>query len=220
MKLVAILGSPRGMRGNTGLLMEGLLQGARDSGAEVEVFSLSEWEVHPCRGCEACHLTGKCPIKDDFARIYGEMAEADGLVLASPNYVLSVSAQMKALLDRSTGAIHLRAFEGKYAAAVVTSGSPEQAEVEEYLLRALRVLSFTTVGSVGALGWQMAQDTTRAPYLDAAAALGHKLVEAIRTRQAFPEQDEQQQMWRDRFRQLITAQKDRWKYEYACLSAQ
>lgn len=213
MKIVAILGSPHGMKGSTGQLLEGLLQGANKAGAKITTFSLAELKVKPCVSCEQCHITGKCPIKDDFNTIKEAITKADGLVLASPNYVLGVTAQMKALLDRLSGPIHTQEFNGKYAAAVVTAGS-EFAEVGEYLLHAMRIIGFTTVGSVGALGRQMMSDATRAPQLTAAVELGSKLVAAIREKQRFPEQEEERRNIRARFRQLVSMQKDHWKYEY------
>ncbi|HEY3376689.1 MAG TPA: flavodoxin family protein [Armatimonadota bacterium] len=214
MKLIAILGSPRGMAGNTGMLLSGFLQGASDAGADIDTFLLADLDVQPCRGCEACHMTGACPITDDFAVIHAAMAQADGFVLASPNYIHSVSAQMKALLDRCSGSIHLQAFTGKYAAALVTSGSADEDEVGRYLQRALRMTGCQTVGSVTALGWQMANPSLREPALADAAALGRSLVAAISTRQQFSAQDEERAMIREHMRQLVIMQKDHWPYEY------
>ncbi len=122
MKLVAIMGSPHGMKGNTGRLLSSLLDAAGDAGAQVTTFLLGDMDVAPCRGCDVCHKVGKCAIKDDFQTILAAMLDADAIVLASPNYIFSVSAQLKALFDRCCGAVHLQAMEGKYAAAVVTAG--------------------------------------------------------------------------------------------------
>ncbi len=152
MKVVAIIGSPHGMQGNTGTLLEGVLQGVRVAGAEVELFSLSEKDVQPCRGCDVCHISGDCVINDDFDEMRRTFEQAEGLILASPNYIVSVSAQLKALLDRCAPLLHLQSLEGKYGAAVVTSGGPGSADVEQYLLHFLRSLGYATVGSVGGLG--------------------------------------------------------------------
>ena len=214
MKLVAILGSPRGMWGNTGTVLEGVLQGARDAGAEVTTFLLGELNVEPCNGCEACHITGACPISDDVAPILQAMAEADGLVLASPNYVRNITAQMKALLDRCSGPIHLQSLTGKYAAAVVTAGGADDDGVDTYLLRAARLLGYTTVGSLSTPAWALARPETRDPLLAAAAALGTQLVEATRIQQRFPEQEEERQAIMTRMRQIVTMQKEHWTYEY------
>lgn len=214
MKLTAIIGSPHGLKGNTGLLLESVMTGARDAGAEVPLFSLAELTVKPCNGCEACHIVGDCAISDDFETIKDALLASDGLILASPNYIINVSAQVKALLDRCSGPIHTQAFEGKYAAAVVTSGGGNSEEVEAYMLRALRMTGYTTVGSVGALAWQLLREETRTPLLTAAQALGAALVEAIRTKQAFPEQDTEHQAIQERMRQLVTMQRDHWPFEY------
>lgn len=214
MKLVAILGSPHGAQGNTGMLLDGVLQGARAAGADVTLYSLSNLDVQPCRSCEGCHIVGDCPIADDFPTIKDAITEADGVILATPNYIMNVSAQLKALLDRCSGPIHTQEWEGKYAAAIVTSGSGGSDEIEAYLLRALRMLGFTTVGSAGALGWQLNKPELREKLQATAAELGKQLVEAIRAQKRFPEQDEERNAFMNRFQQLVTMQKDHWKYEY------
>lgn len=214
MKLVAILGSPRGMAGNTGTVLEALLTGARGSGAEVTTFSLAELDVQPCTGCEACHIAGNCPTTDDFAPILEAMSEADGLVLASPNYIRNVTAQMKALLDRCSGPIHTQALAGKYAAALVTAGGADDDGVDSYLLRALRLLGYTTVGSSNTPAFQLIRPDTREAVLASSAELGRKLIEAIRTQQRFPEQDEERNAVMARMRQIVTMNKERWAYEY------
>ena len=219
MKLVAIIGSPRGMQGNTGIVLEGLLAGAREAGAEIETFSLAELDVQPCRSCEGCHITGECPIDDDFDTLKAALAASDGLILASPNYIMSVTAQIKAVLDRCSGLIHTQSLDGKYAAAVVTSGSGGTDDVAAYMLRALQMIGYLGVGSVGALGWELVRPETREAHLAAAKALGHELVEAIRTRRRFPEQEAGRKMIMERMQQLVTMQKDHWRFEYDYWSA-
>jgi len=214
MKLVAIIGSPRGMAGNTGTVLEALLHGARGSGADVTTFSLAELDVQPCTGCEACHITGNCPTSDDFAPILAAMSEADGLVLASPNYIRNVSAQMKALLDRCSGPIHTQTLAGKYAAALVTAGGADDDSVDTYLLRALRLLGYTTVGSVNTPAFLLFRPDTREAVLTSAADLGRNLVDAIRTQQRFPAQDAERSAIITRMRQIVTMNKERWAYEY------
>ena len=152
MKIVTILGSPHGPNGATGSVLNDLVSAARAAGADVTSFSLTETEVQPCRACDACHRTGTCPIKDQFLTIRDAMMAADGIVLASPNYIFSVSAQLKTLMDRCCGPLHCHSFQDKHAAAIVTSGGPESAEVGAYLERFLRCLGCWTVGSVGAAG--------------------------------------------------------------------
>lgn len=214
MKIAAIIGSPHGMKGQTGILLDAMLDAMREAGAEVTTFELSAMTVKPCRGCDACHRKGTCAIDDDYKIIRAAMLEADGIVLASPNYFVSVSAQLKAMIDRCCGLIHLQAIDGKYGAAVVTSGGPGGDEVESYMLRFMRSLGYATVGSVNALGWQMRVDGMKEPNLQAAAALGVQLVNAIKERRQFPEQAPEREAIMERMKGLMIAQKDRWTYEY------
>ena len=214
MKLVAILGSPHGMKGNTGKVLDALIAAAKGRGADVTLFCLGELKVQPCRACDTCHKTGKCPIPDDFNAIKDAMLAADGIVLASPNYIFSVSAQMKCLFDRWCGPLHLQAMEGKYGAAIVTSGGAESPEVENYMLRFLRAMGCWTVGSVGAEGWKVANPATAEPVLKAAAALGNGLVDAIETKASYPNQLPERRAFHERMKALVTMRKADWAFEY------
>ena len=214
MKLVAILGSPHGAKGNTAKVLDALLDAARGRGAEVALFSLAQLKVEPCRACDTCHKTGKCPTRDDFATIRDAMLAADGIVLASPNYIFSVSAQMKCLMDRCCGPLHLQAMEGKHAAAVVTSGGAESPEVEAYMLRFLRAMGCWTVGSVGAEGWKLSDAAMSRPVLQLAADLGIGLVEAIEKKATFPNQLPERRAFHERMKGLVVMMKDHWTFEY------
>jgi multimeric flavodoxin WrbA len=214
MKIIGILGSPHGWKGSTAILLKELARGAEESGTDVTLFSLNECEVKPCSGCDACHKTGACIIKDDFPRILAALETADGIVLASPNYIFNVSAQLKALLDRCCGPIHLQSMSGKYGAAVVTSGGPGSAEIETYLLRVMRSLGCWTVGSVGCLGAQLQQPKTGMEHLAAAAELGRQLATAIRAQQKYPEQEAERQAFFQRMKELVCWRRDEWPHEF------
>lgn len=94
-----INGSPRA-RGNSDLLCDALIRGARESGHTVEKISLRDKTIAPCRACYACFRTGRCIQQDDMAEILQKVAQAEVLVLASPTYFLSMSGQMKVMIDR------------------------------------------------------------------------------------------------------------------------
>lgn len=113
MKIVSIIGSPRGTKGNTAALVKILLEGAKNEGAITEIICIRGREVRPCKACDICHREGACPQKDEFNSIKGKVLEADGIVLASPNYIVNVSAQLKAFLDRCCGLVHCQSFENK-----------------------------------------------------------------------------------------------------------
>jgi len=214
MKIVAVLGSPHGTEGSTGRLLAGVMESARSAGAEVTAHVLAGMKVQPCRGCAACHKTGECVMRDDFKQIKDSLLAADGVVLASPNYIFSVTAQMKAMMDRCSCPLHCQAMEGKYGASVVTSGGSGGEEVEGYLLRFLRALGCRTVGGVTAEARQLEEESSRGLKYGEAAMLGARLVEAIRTRAAFPDQDNEHAAFFQRMRELVSFRKDEWPYEF------
>ena len=100
MKILAIVGSPRS-GGNTSYLVDVTLQEAAKQGLETEKIVLSKYNVNPCQGHENCSAFSECPQKDDAAWILEEFRRAEGIVLASPVYFMSLSAQMKAFVDRN-----------------------------------------------------------------------------------------------------------------------
>jgi multimeric flavodoxin WrbA len=106
MKIVSIIGSPHGEKGNTGRLLKEVLKGAKNLDAVCETISLRGGSVKPCLGCNQCHKKGICRQKDDFEAIKEKMLAADGLILATPNYISHVSGQLKVFLDRCAGLIH------------------------------------------------------------------------------------------------------------------
>ncbi len=215
MQIIAVNGSPHGMAGNTGTLLRAVLDGAENAGADVETFSLANMDVHPCRGCNVCHKTGECAIKDDFQAIRNAMLKADAAVLASPNHIFNVSAQMKAFMDRCCGLLHCQALNDKYGAAVVTSGGGGEAEVEKYLLRFLRAIGCWTEGSVGAQTAQLADPARVAAVMESAQRLGADLVADIRERPAFLDQEREKTAFAERMKHLVISRKDEWPFEYA-----
>ena len=100
MSILIISGSPR-KGGNTELLAEAFAKGAAKH-HHVEIVSVRDYKVNPCLGCNACFKseTNTCAQKDDMTVIYEKMSQADMLVIASPVYFYSISAQLKAVIDR------------------------------------------------------------------------------------------------------------------------
>jgi multimeric flavodoxin WrbA len=98
-KIIAIYGSPR-RRGNTATLLKKAIEGARDSGADVEEIVLRDLKISPCLEIYGCLQTGECAIKDDFQMVRDKILNAQGLMLASPVFFYTVSAHTKMLMDR------------------------------------------------------------------------------------------------------------------------
>ncbi len=100
MKVLGIWGSPR-RGGNSEILLDAFLQGAAQGGATVEKVSLRELKISPCMEIYHCFKDGTCPIKDDMRALYDKLLEADVVALASPIFFYSLSAQAKAMIDRT-----------------------------------------------------------------------------------------------------------------------
>ena len=99
MRLLVLNGSPR-RGGNTDLLVAEFVKGAESAGAETSVIVLNDLNISPCQHCDACLAKGVCRIQDDMQMIYSELEKADRIVLASPIHFMSLTAQMKAMIDR------------------------------------------------------------------------------------------------------------------------
>ena len=100
-KILLVMGSPR-KEGNSATLAKQVIAGAEAVGAEVESFYLHEMNIQPCTACDACReeRDKDCVIDDDMETLYPKLRQADALVIASPIYWFTVSAQTKLFMDR------------------------------------------------------------------------------------------------------------------------
>ncbi|ACM18978.1 iron-sulfur cluster-binding flavoprotein [Geotalea daltonii FRC-32] len=214
MNFIAINGSPHAQRGNTGLLLDKVVEGVQSAGGTVEMVYLSKIKVNPCVGCDVCHKTGSCPIPDDFEELKKKLLACDGFILASPNYIMSVSAQLKALFDRCCGIIHCQAMDGKYGVVVETSGGGGDEQVIDYMQRVVGMLGAWSVGSVGSsiAGERLFPDQDR--LFAKATALGEELYRATLEKREYPDQAGAKLALSAYMRGLVDLMKDFWRYEY------
>lgn len=99
MTVCGIAASPR-RHCNTETLLDAALDAAAASGAATEKIVLNELAIRPCQACGGCDRTGRCVIRDGMDTVYDVLLRADGLIIASPLYFASVTAQLKAMIDR------------------------------------------------------------------------------------------------------------------------
>ncbi|MFH1090389.1 MAG: flavodoxin family protein, partial [Pseudomonadota bacterium] len=118
MKILGLMCSPR-KGGNTEILMNEALEGARSAGAETELIFVADKNIAPCDGCETCHKTGQCRTKDDMQDIYEKMEAADGIIFGTPVYFTNVSAQAKIIIDRTYAFLVSGKLKGKVAGALI-----------------------------------------------------------------------------------------------------
>ena len=127
--VLVISSSPR-KGGNSDLLCDQFIKGAQEAGHHTEKISLREQKINYCTGCGVCNDTHRCVQKDDMGEIHEAIAAADVVVLASPLYFYSWSAQIKPVWDRllpfygENSKIDLR---GKKAVLVTAAGDDDTA---------------------------------------------------------------------------------------------
>lgn len=117
MKVLVINGSPRA-KGNSDILCDEFIRGAEEAGHQLEKISLREKEIFPCKACYTCFRTGQCVQEDDMAEILKKTKNADVFLLASPTYFLTMSGQMKVMIDRLLP--RWQGLGGKEAYVIVT----------------------------------------------------------------------------------------------------
>ncbi|MFC1847285.1 flavodoxin family protein [Chloroflexota bacterium] len=147
MKAIGIVGSPR-QNGNTEILTAHTLKAIAEEGLETELIKLAGRDIRPCDACRACRKEERCPIDDDLLPIYNKMKEAEAIILASPVYYGSATAQLKALMDR-TGHISgsRRVFAGKVGGPLVVARRAGQNFTFAQIMYWFHILGFFVPGS-------------------------------------------------------------------------
>lgn len=130
MKVIGIVGSPR-KNGNTNAIVQEVLKGAAEAGAETRTFLLNEMNYRGCQACDYCKSHDRCKLEDDLAGLFEEMKVADGIVFGAPIYFAQFSGQMRLFLDRCYSLINAdfspRLPVGKKAVIIGTQGAPDPA---------------------------------------------------------------------------------------------
>ncbi len=100
MNIIGIIASPR-REGNTAWIVNKILEGAKEQGAETQVWYISDLDIKPCRGCWGCHKGDQgCVIEDDMQKLNEAIDRAGVIVFGSPIYMMQMTAQAKIFVDR------------------------------------------------------------------------------------------------------------------------
>lgn len=104
MKIIGILGSPR-KNGNSAMMLEAALEGAREQGAEVTQVNLFDLQYTGCKSCFSCKLLGsegfgKCGLRDELTPVLEQVLSADGVILATPLYFGETPGAVRNFLER------------------------------------------------------------------------------------------------------------------------
>lgn len=100
MNVVGIYGSPR-KGGNSDLILDSALEGARQQGADVKRIYVRDLHMSGCVECGGCEKTGTCVVQDDMKDVYPLLDDADIIIVSSPIFFYGLSSQVKALIDRA-----------------------------------------------------------------------------------------------------------------------
>lgn len=103
LKVLGIVGSPRKGKNNDTLVTH-MLKGIEktcENQAAIEKIYADKLNVQPCKACDGCTRKRGCVLKDDMEKLYEKFDTADIVILSSPLYFNSVSAQLKTIIDRN-----------------------------------------------------------------------------------------------------------------------
>ena len=138
MKIVGFNASPH-KDGNTFWVLNKILEGAAEKGAETTVWHCRDLDIKPCQGCLGCLRGDGCVIPDDMRELYAALKPAEALVLGSPVYMGQMTAQAKIFVDRLFAQIKPRfspQFKeenaGKKLVLAFTQGNPDPAMFRAY----------------------------------------------------------------------------------------
>ena len=115
MKACGLIGSPV-KNGNVDLLVTQVLEGAASRGAEIQKIYLNDLQIKTCQSCDVDPAPGYCIFEDDMQYVYEVLETCDLLVLGTPVYFDTVSAQVKLMIDRCNCIRpYIRQPDGSYA---------------------------------------------------------------------------------------------------------
>lgn len=152
MKVIGFVASPR-KRGNTDILVDWFLKGAKSAGADTEKIYLYDCTINPCQGCyKNCWITPNDCIRfnDDMPQLIKKVITSDLTLFASPVYMASFTAQLAAFFERCIPVMNVdlkemkileNKFKGKKTVIALVQDSPDPSVADipfqalEYILQ-------------------------------------------------------------------------------------
>lgn len=182
-RVLIFLGSPR-KEGNSTILAKQVAEGAEAAGATIENFYLHDMEIQPCDACEACRDKSEtdCILDDDLKGLFPKLRQADVIVIASPIYWFTVSAQTKLFMDRwyALGGPEGHAFKGKRFGIVLTYADTDPftsgaVNALRTFQDALNYVGASIVGMVYGSAWEAGEIKKNQEIMKKAHQLGKQL---------------------------------------------
>lgn len=170
-------------------MIDECLKSLRKAGIETQRISLRDYTIRPCNACEICYTKSwKCPIKDDATQVMKKMVAADGILIGSSVFGADVTAQLKALLDRSVITYINQDLRNKVGGAITVGGGSHGGQ-EYAIIQLLSFFAFQGMivaspkgGLFGAMGTANNRGDIRKDKegLNAASELGARMAELMR----------------------------------------
>ncbi len=176
--IVVIAGSPR-KNGNTELLADAFIKGARGAGHTVTKLTVFGKKIGGCIGCNACYrdVEHRCAQHDDMQECYRLLSEADAIVIATPIYFYGVSSQLKCLIDRLHNPIR-SSFRVKKLGLLAVCADKKESVFDSVITMYHSVLSYFSLldgGIVTVYGVSEKGDIAGNPKLQSAEKMGREI---------------------------------------------
>ncbi len=185
--VLIVNGSTR-VRGNTDILVERIVAGAKEAAVNPAIITLRNKRIANCVGCYRCLKSSECSLNDEMTRIRKLIADAELIVFASPLYWCGVTGLMKTFIDRLFFYYHpqTRSFISGKRAMIVTAMNQRDVAFEsqvlvEFYKRLLNCLDVEII-KMFFFGGLMEKGAVlkRPEYLDQAREIGLNLVNYIK----------------------------------------
>nr|WP_319373638.1 flavodoxin family protein [uncultured Methanobacterium sp.] len=120
--ILGISGSPR--KQATEYVLSEALNTMEEKGYETKLFTVRGKDISPCRNCDYCLRKKECIVKDDMYQLYPLFKDVEGIIMATPIYNGGVSAQIKAVMDRTraAAAVDINFLKHKVGMAIAVGG--------------------------------------------------------------------------------------------------
>lgn len=148
MKKIIIIFATRRKK-NTFNLIEQISEILKNHDIEIEFINLYDYQIKYCIGCENCILKGNCILKDDVEEIMLKMKNCDGIILATPVYIESVSGILKSFFDRTCKWFHRPEIFGKPVLIISTTKGSGLKNTINYIKKVVYQWGCINAGSIG-----------------------------------------------------------------------
>lgn len=177
-KQVLIISSSPRKGGNSDTLCDQFMKGSEEAGNRVEKIRLADLKIDYCSACYVCKTKGHCVKRDDMEKIIEKMRAADVIVLATPVYFYTMSAQIKTMIDRTLGGAQKSGLENKefYFIATAADGKAAMERTVDGLRGYIECLPGAKEMGViyGAGAWQLG-DIQKNPAMQEAYQMGKSI---------------------------------------------